>query len=131
MGDLIHKLPTDEILMSNEEKEGLLLLFGTKEKQDAPPQKPEPPAEAVIQQETVIQQEAIVDNKTGLAREGSVILIYIIFFFLASRNWINHLLETYIPLCKNSWIIRDSLKAVIFALFLWIILNRTYMSISV
>jgi len=124
MGDLIHKLPTDEIVISGEDKESLLLLFGAKEeKQELP--KTEPDTEVVDAAPTVI-----LPRSGELAREGVLILTYILCFFIVSLQWVDDLLQVYIPLCKNSWIVRHLVKAVLFALILWIVVNRVYLMSS-
>lgn len=114
MGDLIHKLPTDEIVISGEDKESLLLLFGAKEKKEEPP---EQDAVATV----------VLPRSGELAREGVLILTYIFCFFIMSLEWVDNLLRVYIPLCKNSWIMRHLVKAVLFALIVWIVVNRVYL----
>jgi ABC-type uncharacterized transport system permease subunit len=112
MGDLIHKLPTDEILMNSDEKEGLVLLFGQKDK-DAP-------------MTADIPEHITIDKQTALAHEIFLLLLFICLFFLVSLRFIDGLLENYIPFCKNLWIMRNFIKAIIFAIILWVILNRTH-----
>lgn len=121
MGDLIHKLPTDEIIPNKDEADGILLLFGNKKKEE---EENAPPAAAAA---TSSSDPVIEADRPQLAQEAVSIAMYAVCFFVLSLKWIDQIMQDYIPLCKNSWIIRDVLKSAIFGLLLWILLNRTYL----
>ena len=136
MGDLIHKLPMDEIQVTIEEKDGLKMLFGNAPPPPAPPAPmppapmPAPPAAPVAA--PVVPQapppETVTESTySKMSKELMVILLTAGIFFLFSIPMIDGVLNTFIPLCKNSWIVRNSVKAVIFGLIVWIFVNRNYL----
>jgi len=135
MGDLIHKLPMDEIQVTIEEKDGLKMLFGNAPPPPAPipappaaapPSPPMPPAASVVA--PAPPPETVTESTyTRMSKELMVILLTAGIFFLFSIPMIDGVLNTFIPLCKNSWIVRNSVKAVIFGLIVWIFVNRNYL----
>lgn len=129
MGDLIHKLPMDEIQVTIEEKDGLKMLFGNAPPPPAPippAAPPSPPAASVVA--PAPPPETVTESTySKMSKELMVILLTAGIFFLFSIPMIDGVLNTFIPLCKNSWIVRNSVKAVIFGLIVWIFVNRNYL----
>ena len=129
MGDLIHKLPMDEIQVTIEEKDGLKMLFG-----NAPPPPPPPPPAPLPQAQAPPQPQPqpqapqpVESTYAKMSREVMVILLMAGIFFLFSIPMIDGILNTFVPLCKNSWIVRNSVKAIVFGLITWIFVNRNYL----
>jgi hypothetical protein len=141
MGDLIQKLPMDELEISREETDSILLLFGKKEIQDASLPTPSSPTIRPTSTSTSLPptQSTPPTPPTRLStttqppppeimKELMAILIYSIVVFFFMIPYIDELFVGFIPLCKNSWIIRNAIKAIVTAIIAWMIVNRRHMS---
>ena len=140
MGDLIHKLPMDELDISREETDSIVLLFG---KQCI--------SEPVVK---TMNATTIRDNSTtttttttatptitntttpmskphassDIVKEFIAIFTYSVVVFFFTIPYIDELFINFIPFCKNSWIVRNIIKAIVTAIVAWIIVNRHHMS---
>lgn len=128
MGDLIHKLPMDEIQVTIEEKDGLKMLFGNPPSPSPLPVSPPPSTIASLPQAPAPSSSSPeVSTYVKMSREFMAILLTAGIFFLFSIPMIDGILNTFVPLCKNSWIVRNSVKAIVFGLIIWIFVNRNYL----
>lgn len=112
MGDLIQRLPTDEICLSEEEKHTFTLLFGkdtNKEKENNDVQ--------VINEIPSIRE---------LRKEIIHLCIFVIVIFIINTPIFIQIVKTYIPLCQNSWVATCLVQAVIASGFIWFIINLSY-----
>lgn len=108
MGDLIHQLPTDEILLSREDRDAYDILFIDTEKEKAGENLP---------------------ASNPLRHELGIFIIYLVLFFVSAIPLVDDLLNKFVPLCGRSWIVRAVVKALVFGLLLWIISNSSYLKV--
>jgi len=133
MGDLIQKLPMDEIRLSSNEMDGIKMLFGTTDAQ-SPPAQPPPPAAAMPA--TVVAPAAVApavapppstESCRKMSQEVMAILLTSGIFFMFCLPVLDGVLDAFVPLCKNSWIVRTAIKSILFGLIIWIFVNRQYL----
>ena len=130
MGDLIRKLPTDDVQLSKEEKENFILLFGEEEEETISPPPPirtatpipENPKRPLPVPTTMNPSPAPVLLKKELFQVA--ILSGLFFFF--NLSLVDSLFQNYIPLCKSSEITRTVIKSVVFGIALWVLINFRY-----
>jgi hypothetical protein len=135
MGDLIQKLPMDEIRLSTNEMDGIKMLFGTTDSQPPPPPPPPPP----IQQAppvhptvpatvaTAVASPPSTESCRKMSQEVMAILLTSGIFFVFCLPVLDGVLDAFVPLCKNSWIVRTAVKSILFGLIIWIFVNRQYL----
>lgn len=114
MGDLIQKLPTDNILLTQEERENFIMLFPNEQSSSyqQPQPQPLPPNPA--------------SGPQKLKKEFMSIALFIAVFFLLNMPYIKNLIVEYIPMCNKSWIVANIVQAIVFAFILWIAVNAEY-----
>jgi len=117
MGDLIQKLPTDNVLMSQEENENFLMLF---------PNDQEIPQDNEIGVKTSNVQSKYDASTRKLKKEILGIFMFIAIFFILNLPHVKKLIVEYIPLCNKSWIATHIVQAIIFAFILWMVINSEY-----
>lgn len=133
MGDLIQKLPTDEVQLSREEKQNFKLLFGEEEVQ---PIMPPPPSrlstplperpKRPLPVPTALSPPTPVSNSFLLKRELFQIVILTVIFFVFQFSFVDNLFQNYVPFCKSSEIIRNVVKALVLAVVMWVLINSKY-----
>lgn len=131
MGDLIHKLPTDENNLSREEKQNLLLLFG-KEEPEEEEQSPSVPIRTATPIPDNPNRPLPVATLTSppspifqLRQEIIQVALIAGVFCLFQFSFVDSLLSNYLPLCKAD-AIRNVAKSVLFGIVIWILVNRKY-----
>lgn len=110
MGDMIQKLPTDNIQMPKEEAENFVMLF--------PDQYQEAAADPSL-------PKGKKDSRQ-LRKEFVSIFLFMAVFFILNIPYIKKLIMEYIPMCSKSWILTNIVQSIIFAFVLWIIINAEY-----
>ena len=146
MGDLIHKLPMDELDISREETDSIVLLFGKKHCPSEPePILPPPPSvTTTVHESSKRMNPATAPTPTpttststfvsrshpssDIVKEFIAIFTYSVVVFFFTIPYIDELFINFIPFCKNSWIVRNIIKAIVTAIVAWIIVNRHHMS---
>lgn len=118
MGDLIIKLPSDNVVMPPEERENFLMLFPDEEKFQ---QNNDTPQQTPFQQKT-----PSADPTKKLKKEVISLFMFIVIFFILNLPYVKKLIVEYIPLCYKSWIATNLVQAIIFAFILWIVINSEY-----
>lgn len=116
MGDIIQKLPIDQIILSHEEKDNFMMLF--------PEEQPQAPLQPTHARQEKEQQKQPSLRK--IKNEVISLLFFVAVFFVLNIPYVKTLLVEYIPMCSKSWIITNLIQAVIFAFVLWIALNAEY-----
>jgi uncharacterized protein Smg (DUF494 family) len=122
MGDLIQKLPTDNLVMPTEEKENFLMLF---------------PDEMTIPEEQKVKISENTNTNTNpriyngastnkLKKEMTSLLLFVAVFFILNLPQVKRLIVEYIPMCNKSWIATNLVQAIVFAFVLWIVINSEY-----
>lgn len=111
MGDLIQKLPTDNIQLTQEERENFTMLF---------------PNEYQQQQPQALSSPKLPNQPHKLKKEFISIALFIAVFFLLNLPYIKNLIIEYIPMCNKSWILTNMVQAIVFAFILWIAVNAEY-----
>ena len=111
MGDMIQKLPTDNIQMPLDERENFMMLFPEEQQQETCNQQQKPTEKKDVQQ---------------LRKEFISIFLFMVVFFLLNVPYIKNLIVEYIPMCNKSWFLTNLVQSVIFAFILWIIINADY-----
>lgn len=114
MGDLILKLPTDNVVMPPEERDNFLMLF------------PEQQREETNVSTTEIPMTPLAPPEKKLKQEIVNVVIFIGIFFILNLPQVRNLLVEYIPMCHKSWILTNLIQAIIFAFSLWLCLNAEY-----
>lgn len=114
MGDLIQKLPTDPILLSQEETETFRMLFPEEQAAVAPPQPNKP----------------LPNPPHKLKKEVLTVSLFLLVFFVLNVPYVKTLITEYIPMCHKSWILTNLVQAILFAFILWIVLNAEYSRVS-
>jgi len=132
MGDLILKLPTDNVMMPVEERDNFLMLFPDEKSpgQDMaavpmPPQ-PQPPQQNTMEDTSANVQRRPVKNTQKLKKEVLSLSLFIAVFFILNLPYVKNLIVEYIPMCSKSWIATHLVQAVLFAFILWIVINSEY-----
>jgi hypothetical protein len=113
MGDLIQKLPTDNVVMPPEEKDNFIMLFP-----DEPHELKSSPAEKTTTNYT--------PSTRKLKKEVFSLLMFIAIFFILNLPFVKKLIVEYIPLCGKSWIATNLVQAITFAFILWLVINSEY-----
>lgn len=118
MGDLIQKLPTDNVVMPPDEKDNFLMLFPDESalKNNPAPNQAEPP------QKTVNYSS----STQKLKKEVLSLFMFISIFFILNLPYVKKLIVEYIPLCNKSWIAANLVQAITFAFILWLVINSEY-----
>lgn len=113
----------DEIAVSGEDEENLILLFGKKEV-------PSPSSSSSSIAATVEQSQTKArtpEEESGrVLREFMTILWYAVLFYAMTLPPMDSLIKNFIPLCRT-WFIRNGVKALIYAFLAWIVINRNYL----
>ena len=125
MGDLIQRLPTDEIQLPNEEQENFALLFGVEE-QEPPPRRRQ--QQQFIEDMPPPSQTARMGRKNTrhLKREFISVFSFIIVFFILNLPVVKSLIQGYIPLCNKSWIATNVVQSILFGFVMWMVVNFDY-----
>lgn len=116
MGDLIQKLPTDNVLMSQEESDNFSMLF---------PNEQEIPQDDIGIKTSNVQTKYEASTRK-LKKEILGIFMFIAIFFILNLPHVKKLIVEYIPLCSKSWIATHLVQAIIFAFILWMVVNSEY-----
>lgn len=130
MGDLIFQLPTDEIVVSKEDRDNAVLLFGSKKQeriQSAPIQESVPPATTI---DVPLPATVAPHAYLRLRRELTGFVVYMCLFFIAGIPVIDAVLIKFVPLCGKSWIVRAVLKAFLLSLIVWIMNNSRFLKVN-
>jgi len=114
MGDLIQKLPTDNVVMPPEEKDNFLMLFP-----DEPHDLKSSPAQAE-------KTTNYTSSTQKLKKEVLSLLMFIAIFFILNLPFVKKLIVEYIPFCSKSWIATNLVQAITFAFILWLVINSEY-----
>ena len=118
MGDLIIKLPTDNVVMPPEERENFLMLFPEE------PYKNENNVPVPTQEQPVERKKEKMNHK--LKKEVLCLTLFVGVFFVLNLPYIKKLITEYIPLCNKSWIATNLVQSIVFAFVLWIFINSEY-----
>ena len=113
MGDLIQKLPTDNVVMPPEERENFVMLFPEQQSSQATP----------------VLTTPLPTHDKKLKQEIVNVVIFVGLFFLLNLPHVRNLLMEYIPMCHKSWILTNLIQAILFAFLLWLCLNAEYSKI--
>lgn len=111
MGDMIQKLPTDNIQMPLDERENFMMLFPEEQQSQQNQQESKPIEKKDVQQ---------------LRKEFISIFLFMVVFFLLNVPYVKNLIIEYIPMCNKSWFLTNLVQSIIFAFVLWIIINAEY-----
>jgi hypothetical protein len=65
---------------------------------------------------------------SDIVKEFIAIFTYSVVVFFFTIPYIDELFINFIPFCKNSWVVRNIIKAIVTAIVAWIIVNRHHMS---
>lgn len=128
MGDLIMKLPTDNVVMPSEERENFLMLFPD----DNATQKnnavsiPQPSNNNSMEQTSSNIQKRQEMNTQKLKKEVMSLTLFIAVFFILNLPYVKNMIVEYIPMCNKSWIATHLVQAILFAFILWIVINSEY-----
>lgn len=133
MGDLIQKLPTDEVQLSREEKQNFKLLFGEEEPNQSPPAPirvstplPEHPNRP-LPVPTALSSPTPSTSPFLLKKELCQIGLLVILFFIFQFSFVNNIFQNYVPFCKSSELIRNAIKALVLAIVMWVLINFKYL----
>ena len=129
MGDLIMKLPTDNVVMPTEERENFLMLFPDNDATAntnmnnalSIPQ----PSNPMEQTSSDVQKRPEVATQR-LKKEVMSLTLFIAVFFILNLPYVKNMIVEYIPMCHKSWIATHLVQAVLFAFILWIVINSEY-----
>lgn len=121
MGDLIQRLPTDDIFLPKEEKVNFELLFGDNNgtPQDVRVDIGGGGAKTTFHE---MHPEPVVVQK----KEVISVLAFFVVFFVMNTPWVVELIHSYIPLCSKSWIATNCVQSLLSACILYFILNFNY-----
>ena len=126
MGDLIMKLPTDNVVMPPEERDHFLMLFPDEETPSQTVSMPQSLPQQNIHQTSNQVQKKQERNIQKLKREVLSLVLFIAIFFILNLPFVKNLITEYIPLCSKSWIATHVVQATLFALILWLVVNSEY-----
>lgn len=123
MGDLIQRLPTDDIRLPSEEKANFELLFGDTSSDnnvqiDIGP--PEP------MKKNVRFHEVQPDSVAAQRKEVISVVAFFVVFFVINLPWVVEAIHSYIPLCAKSWVATNGVQSLVAACILYFILNFNY-----
>lgn len=128
MGDLIMKLPTDNVVMPSEERENFLMLFpdnNATQKNNAV-SIPQPSNNNSMEQTSSNIQKRQEMNTQKLKKEVMNLTLFIAVFFILNLPYVKNMIVEYIPMCNKSWITTHLVQAILFAFILWIVINSEY-----
>lgn len=128
MGDLIMKLPTDNVVMPSEERENFLMLFpdnNATQKNNAV-SIPQPSNNNSMEQTSSNIQKRQEMNTQKLKKEVMSLTLFIAVFFILNLPYVKNMIVEYIPMCNKSWIATHLVQAILFAFILWIVINSEY-----
>ena len=117
MGDLIMRLPTDNVVMPPEERDNFRMLFP----EEAPPSSSDNTAASTT---TVARPPE--KNTQKLKKEVMSLALFIGVFFLLNLPYVKNLIMEYVPICSRSWIATHLVQAILFAFVLWLVINSEY-----
>lgn len=127
MGDLIMKLPTDNVVMPSEERENFLMLFPDDNAiANNPVSMPQPTNNNSMEQTSSHVQKRQEMNTQKLKKEVMSLTLFIAVFFILNLPYVKNLIVEYIPMCNKSWIVTHLVQAILFAFILWIVVNSEY-----
>lgn len=127
MGDLIMKLPTDNVVMPSEERENFLMLFPDDNAiANNPVSMPQPTNNNSMEQTSSHVQKRQEMNTQKLKKEVMSLTLFIAVFFILNLPYVKNLIVEYIPICNKSWIVTHLVQAILFAFILWIVVNSEY-----
>ena len=127
MGDLILKLPTDNVVMPSEERENFLMLFPDDNAiQKNTVSMPQSSTQNNVEQTSSHVQKQQEMNTQKLKKEVMNLTLFIAVFFILNLPYVKNMIVEYIPMCHKSWIVTHLVQSVLFAFVLWIVINSEY-----
>lgn len=120
MGDLIQRLPMDDIFLPKDERANFQLLFGDEDHSQE--QRGTDGNDSDQRQSARDRQEPTALHK----KEFISIIAFFVIFFLMNTPWVQQMIQCYIPLCSKSWIATNCVQSLIAAFVLYFILNLNY-----
>lgn len=126
MGDLILKLPTDNVMMPVEERDNFLMLFPDEKSPAQDMAVPSQPQQNTMENTSASVQNRHEKNTQKLKKEVLSLSLFIVVFFILNLPYVKKLIVEYIPMCGKSWIATHLVQAVLFAFILWIVINSEY-----
>lgn len=127
MGDLIIKLPTDNVVMPSEERENFLMLFPDDNTiASNPVSMPQPSNNSSMEQTSSHVQKRQEMNTQKLKKEVMSLTLFIAVFFILNLPYVKNMIVEYIPMCNKSWIATHLVQSILFAFILWIVINSEY-----
>lgn len=128
MGDLIMKLPTDNVVMPSEERENFLMLFPDDNviQNNNAVSIPQPSNNNSMEQTSSNVQKRQEMNTQKLKKEVMSLTLFIAVFFILNLPYVKNMIVEYIPMCNKSWIATHLVQAILFAFILWIVINSEY-----
>lgn len=128
MGDLIMKLPTDNVVMPPEERDNFLMLFpddNTIQNNNMTMPQPSMTNNTMEQTSSHVQKRQEMNTKK-LKKEVMSLTLFIAVFFILNLPYVKNMIVEYIPMCHKSWIATHLVQAILFAFILWIVINSEY-----
>ncbi len=126
MGDLIMKLPTDNVVMPLEERDHFRMLFPEEQPVGDSTSTPQSETATTATETSVHVQKQLERNTQKLKKEVMSLTLFIAVFFLLNLPFVKNKIMEYIPYCHESGIATHLVQAILFALILWIVVNSEY-----